>query len=264
VKGILTAFTLLSVSFTLFGVYCNPYWNSYSFKDYDYTEDITHQLTYNQAKEDLEYMMKYLSKDHPLFLHSRPTNIQEAYDNTLKELKAAKHITVNELNQQAQSIVSLLGDAHTTTYPNYEQLHYLKYKQEMRDKGYQLTEVNGLSLEELFHQKSYLYSYEVESWGLSNLEYDLSSLEGLYFLGYNISEGVTYTYTTSDGDNISEIYYQNDYITYDEYLAYYNKEEKDSSFVSYEIDQDKSLAVLTLTSCQYNEEYRLCLERMFT
>lgn len=38
----------------------------------------------------------------------------------------------------------------------------------------------------------------------------------------------------------------------------------EESFVFYNIDEKNSIAVLTLNSCGYNEEYKNCLKEMFT
>ena len=48
------------------GIICNPYWNSNTkHKDTVITKDYDKMLTSKEAVEDLDYMMKFLKKDHP-------------------------------------------------------------------------------------------------------------------------------------------------------------------------------------------------------
>lgn len=100
-----------------------------------------------------------------------------------------------------------------------------------------------------------------------SLRDDLDTLEGLDYLGINVDEGVVFTYKTLEGEQIDFTYYESDFLTYDEYLVYNdieNESSEDTSFVRYETDKEHSLALLTLDSCKYNDEYISCLKNMFT
>ena len=57
------------------------------------------------------------------------------------------------------------------------------------------------------------------------------------------------------------------FLTYDAYVDYNqitDMEQEEEPFVYYEIDPTKNLAILTLNSCNYNDEYTACLQEMFT
>jgi len=172
-KVILSIIAAVCVAFTLFCSYCNPYWNSLMFKDYVCTAENDTELTFQEAKTDLDYAMHYLKKDHPMFISNIPDETQKAYTQVVNALKNADTITVMSLQQMIQSIVSSLNDEHTSCW-RYE-------RKSISDEDY-----NG----------------------------------------------------------------QND--------------ETPKSFVYYEIDAERDLAILTLDNCRFNDEYRNCLQAMFT
>ena len=273
-KSVLTVLLLLTIGLSLFGTYCNPYWNSRNFRAFPYSEASDTILTYQQAKEDLDACLHYLKKDHPIFRNGIPAEIQEQYDAAIKELQQADSIDVMLVWQKCQNILSVLEDGHTCAYPNshYQDQYYLNTIQTRTDAGDTLTAVNGIELSQLLEEKSDLYCYEVESWGIRQLKSDLSTLEGLRFLGLTAVEGIAYTYEDPEGQQDTVTYYKDDFVSYDAYMEFNQAEQtageehsnETDSFVSYTIDPDRSLAVLTLTECKYNEEYRSCLREMFT
>lgn len=173
------------------------------------------------------------------------------------------------LEQKIQNIFSLLGDAHTCCYSWYGDEHYLKTTQQRKEDEFTLIKVNDLSLQELLNEKRNLFSYETESWGIYCLVQKLSTLEGLSFLGLDVHNGITYTYENESGMTEDVVYYLNDFVTREQYLGLYpqlsKKEDSDESqsFVSFKIDSDRDVAILTLTKCTFNEEYRNCLRQMF-
>ena len=264
VSGILS---VLLIAATLFCSLYNPYWNSYLFRSPGHTRDYDTVLSFNNAKEDINYVMRYLKKDHPIYLDGTPTEITEACRLVIDTLSADEEITVAELYGSVQRILSVLGDAHTTAYEAFDNPHYLKYIWEMRDAGFKLAGVNGQTLEEIFFAKSEIFCYEAESWAINCLEELLTTWEGLALLGLDIDNEMSYTYQKPDGTVESNIYTKADFVTYDAYMDYYDadsgQDNEKAPFVYYEINTDKSLVLLTLTACRYNNEYRDCLKEMF-
>ncbi len=270
-KIILSVLLILTIGISLFGTYCNPYWSSVNFRGCPYSKSYGSELSYAQAKADLDYAMHYIEKDHPLFMDGVPAQVQQRYDKALEELENTETIDVMLVWQKLQYILSGLGDAHTCSYPNlsYKEEHYLRYIQASKDAGDTLVAINGMELAKILEEKSDLYSYEVESWGIRQLKADLSTLEGLQFLGMSLEEGIAYTYEDPEGNLHTEVYYESDFVTYEEYIELYSIDNEaeasaEEAFVYYEIDTERSLAILTLTECNYNEEYRQCLQDMFT
>lgn len=270
VKVLISVLNVAAILITLFGAYCNPYWNNLVFrvngnyfsKPYDET------VTGKQAKQDLDYAMHYLKKLHPALINGLPSDIEEKYKQVSEELLQYDTITVNDLSGRIQQVFSLLSDGHTFAADNCPERHYLKYIPSHNAAGDKLISVNGKTIDELFREKSYLYSYEAESYGLTLMKDDLETLEGLDFLGLNVEDGVTFTYETAAGTPQGFIFYPSDFLTYDAYKAYNNisdsSESDSNSFVRYEIQEEKSLAVLTLDSCNYNADYINCVKEMFT
>lgn len=268
-KSILSICLLLTIAISLLGTYCNPYWNSVNFRSYSYTSPFDSELTYKEAKADLDYCLHYVQKNHPLFMEGVPDEIQQRYDEALEDLQQAEQIDVNLLWQKVQYVLSGLHDGHTCAYPNYnyKEEHYLKYIHARNDAGDALVAVNGMELSQLLEEKSDLYCYEVESWGILQLKSDLSTLEGLCFLDIPVDTGITYTYEGPEGVRDTVTYYESDFVIYEEYVELNQIEttsDETEPFVSYTIEPERSLAVLTLTECNYNDTYCQCLQDMFT
>ena len=120
--------------------------------------------------------------------------------------------------------------------------------------------MNGKRIGEIIDGAEPYYCYESKDW----ISVDVGSLASLDFYGY-LSP---FAYVWSDGEReVTEIYTEQDFVPYDKFLeirSQYFESTAERGFVSYEIDEQKSLAVLTLTSCIYNEAYRTCVREMFT
>ncbi|MBE6765183.1 MAG: hypothetical protein E7546_04820 [Ruminococcaceae bacterium] len=249
------------------GAYCNPYWSSTLVRPSDCTKDYDTVLTYSQAQDDMEEMLHWVKKDHPMFMDGCPQGFSAAYDEALARLEKDDEITVNDLYREMQTMLSTLSDGHTTAYVLYNEEHYLRTIAERRAQGYTLDSINGKSITELFEENRGLFSFDAESWGVENLSGKLTSKEGLAFIGID-AEGVSYTWINESGERLTEAYTSADFVTYAEYVkyneAYMTNESETKSFASYKIDKDKSLAILTLTECNYNDEYIACLRDMFT
>lgn len=263
-KVLITVFSLLFICIAIFGSYFNPLWNSTNFRKASSSLQYNEIISYEDAKEDLDYMMKYLGKNHPACIKGIPSEVKSAYKQALNSLKEKQSITVTNVWQEAQKILSLMKDAHTTTYNRYTDEHYFKYTKQKSDENAILYKINNVPVEDFFHENTNLFSYETESWGLKTLTDYITSWESLYFLGFNPENGIDFTFMYQDGTVETEHYDKDDFITHEQYL-YYNHiiTAANTSFVSYKIDEEKNLAILTLTECNYNDTYKKCLKSMF-
>lgn len=270
-----------AIVLSILGSYCNPYWNSVSFRNnYSYdTKDFDEVLTYEQAKRDLDYAVKYLKKLHPALYGGAsgnmsdsvpddiPSGIEERYLRAVQNLQEMDTVDVNSLAQEIEGVFSYLGDAHTDSWSNYVNPRYMKYIDAHNREGDSFVGLNGLSLEELFEQNADKISYETVPWGIKRLSSHVSSVEGLAYLGISAEDGVTYMYETTNGEVVEQYAAYEDFLPYEEYAAYNGIEEEtggSESFVSYEIDPEHDLAVLTLTQCINDGEYKRCVRDMFT
>lgn len=241
--------------------YIIPYWNSYVFKGYNgIILNYDEVISYKAAKADLNALKNHLKRTHPMFKNGLSEEVKNAFNASFERLKNTDKITVNDLRREIQTILHHMGDAHTSTYNNYPNDAYLKAIPQKYSQGYDITAINGDALNVIFENAKQYYSYETED----GINIDYGSLATLDFLGYS----APFTYTWSDGENvIEETYTANDFVSWDEYVeirnGYYTPSEP-KDFVYYEIDEQKNLAVLTLTQCNYNQTYIDCVKAMFT
>lgn len=189
-------FAIVATGCSLF-VYAFPYWNSYAFKEYDgvwlnYDEVIT----YKAAEEDINELKRYLKRTHPMFKNGLSQEVENEFSMSLNRLKSENKITVNDLRREIQTVLHLMGDAHTTTYNNYPNDAYLKVIPQKNFDGYSITAINGKSVKQIIDDVKPYYCYETEDW----INVDLGSLATLDFLGYS----EPFTYTWSNGENTIE------------------------------------------------------------
>ncbi len=273
-KAALSVINVIAVLLTLFGAYCNPYWNNLLFrKSYDTTSkayDVV--ISSQEAKADLDFAMKYLKKCHPDLRYGFTDEMRIKYEQTVEKLLNSESVTVNDLTADIESIFSMLSDGHTAAICYPPKNYYLKEGYARYQAGDIIVSVNGISIEDILRQNKALYSYESESYALINLAYDLTTTKGLDYLGIEIGDKIVYTYETVSGERADFAFYPADFVTYSEYVAYDNLNSDSSNtggvrndtFVYYRIDEENSLAILTLNSCKYNDEYIQCLKDMFT
>ena len=267
---VMTVINVLTLLVVFAGTYCNPYWNSINFRknaDY-YCVNYEETISYEDALDDLDDAMKHLQETHPLFIFELSDDMEALYETARENLKRYDRITANILCKEIQQIFSSIGDGHTYIVANFQDFHYLKHKYNHDIAGDVLIGINNHSMEELFEEKKALFSYESESYGMNRMKGYLSTAEDLDYLGIELENGVIYTYVTADGERVDYTYNREDFVTYDEYMTFNNitdtSQEDNNEFVSYEIIPESDLAVLTLYSCNYNDEYKVCLKEMFT
>ena len=264
-KGLKIPFSILSVLalliYSLGGIICNPYWHSITrYANRPMPDSYEEVLTSDQAIEDLDYMMTFLKKDHPACYSGVPSEVLERYNIVKSELESVETVTVNELCQKTEYVLSCLHDGHTYTFPKYD-YHYLRDAFSDDLAGYKTVSVNGLTIDELAKQSTDLISFEAESWEITRIRDLYFTLEGLDYLGLENTD-VTYVFE-KDGQTITRTYTQADYALLSE-IDVKSDDSETESFVSYEIDEERSLAIMTLTQCKANAEYNQAVKDMFT
>lgn len=266
-KTIIGILTVIAVVLSVLGSYCNPYWNSITFRSNVniITKPYTQLLSSDEAIKDLDYTMKTIRKLHPVFLNGTPEYITRQYEEVKARIEESDYISVNDLAGEIESILSILRDGHTYVRGVYDE-KIMKYYRKWANDGYEITAVNGIQFDEFFEQKSSLYSYETPSWGHRLLLDDILTEAGIDYLGLDLANGIEYTLISEDGKVRTETCYPDDFIPWTEYYDLYKSYYEDTtekSFVSYEIDGENSIAILRLDECNYNSEYIDCLRSMF-
>lgn len=269
-KICLCVFNFLLILFILIYTTCYPYFGGTVFKinPHYYVKNSEQMISSKKAHADLDFVLKKLNKIHVAMKDKKSVESQkvlEAYKKSSDYINSKKELTVIEVAQQIESMLSVLGDAHSTVYINYiESEHYYKMVQNHNDADDEFIGINGKLFDDLLKEKSNLYSYEKESWAIHDMKNHSIKLEGLKYLGIDFSSGVSYMIKKKDGTIFEEKATVDDFLTYDEYMKFNKIEGDNKPFCYYSIDEEKSLALFTLKSCKHNKIYSDTLKQMFT
>lgn len=263
-KLIIIFTTIISVSFCILTSFLNPYWNSDILRLTIKKSSYSQVLTYNQAKQDLNELMGYLETRHPLFIDGLSKEVIQQYNKALTTLQNLNKITSIDLQREIQLILAPIGDAHTTTYAGaYSDNLYLKDIIYMKKDGWDCVKVNKMKIDEYKQNVKKYICYEVDDY----LSIDFASFAD-YKLYNQFNDGVTFEYENSSGQTLVKTYTFKDFVPWDEFKkaqteCFPPQEKYNDNFVYYTIDEDKSLALLTLKSCKYNAQYIDCVNEMF-
>lgn len=263
-KVLLPAFVVLAAAlFSLFAITV-PYWNSYNFKKYSAkTLNYNDTMTLKQAVSDLDEVVSILERIHPMFRSGLTDEISRRYEEAKVHLSERERITVNDLRREIQWMLNPMHDAHTSTYNSYPDDRYLRDTLQKFYDGYYIFSVNGMSPEELKDLAKPYYSYESEAF----INVDVGSLASLEF--YGVEAPYTFVWEKEDGEQTTAIYTNEDFITLEDYITLRDsftesEQTEEKPFVRYEIDEERSLAVLTLTQCNTGDYYNDQVRKMFT
>ena len=259
-KIIAVSITSVFVTMCVLIAYACPYWNSDGYKSnrpIHYYENS--ELTKNEAQDDLEEVMGYLKKYHISFEDGLTPEVQAKYEEVRADFESKDKIKRIEFVRGVRSILHEINDAHTS-FNSWDPL-LLSDGPEMMSNGYSIYSVNGKTEDQLKELVEPYYSYETPrfiSVNMENLFYlDLCGVDAPYEV----------VWKNEDGDEESRTYYRENFITNDEYydlLDKYLPSDSNDDYVYYEIDEEKSLAILTLKHCWISDHYRDVLHEMFT
>lgn len=263
-KILLPVFVVLIAAVSSLFAFSVPYWNSYSFKQYSGKAlNFNDRMTFKQAECDLDEVVSILERTHPMFRSGLTDEIGKRYEEAKAHLSEREQITVNDLRREIQWMLNPMHDAHTSTYNSYPDNRYLKDAPQKFHDGYSILSVNGMKSEELRELAKPYYSYESEAF----ISVDVGSLSSLTF--YGIEAPYTFVWEKEDGEQTAAVYTDEDFVTLEEYIALQDsftesEQTEEKPFVWYEIDEKRSLAVLTLTQCNTGDYYNDQVRKMFT
>ncbi|WP_034451110.1 S41 family peptidase [Butyrivibrio sp. AE2032] len=248
-------FTALCVLFA----YACPYWNSDGHKSnrpIHYYENS--DLTKKEALDDLEEVMDYLRKYHVSFVDGLTPEVQAKYEDVKADFETKDTVKRIEFIRGVRSILHEIKDAHTT-FNSWDKM-LISDGPEMESKGYSIYSVNGITEDRMKELMEPYYSYETPR----KITVDMENLFNLDLCGVEAPFEVVWK--NEDGDEESRTYSREDFITDDEYYDLLDKylPSDNNDYVYYEIDGEKSLAILTLKRCRISEHYREVLREMFT
>lgn len=267
---------VIIILFMFVASFCNFYWNSECYRKTNWNDDSGNStLTREQAIKDYEFALHYLNKVHPVTHSGLPADMQAQADKVRADLESAESITGCELSRELESIFSMLGDGHSEVEEWYETPHYMKHIYEHKKAGDTAIGINGIMYPDMLKQYSDRVSCDTTDYGIRMLKNRTGTIEGLRYLGIDTTGEIIYNYQTENGEYVDEVVTAEDFIIYDEYIAYEesvtgddldgsdSNEESEKDFVSYEIDEELSLAIFTLDDCTYNQHFRDVVAEMF-
>lgn len=238
-----------------------PYWNSDGYKSdgpVNYYENS--DLTRNEALDELEEVMDCLRKYHVSFADGLTPEVQARYEEVRTDFESKDTVKRIEFIRGVRSILHEINDAHTS-FNSWDSTMFSDGP-EMRSKGYSIYSVNGITEEQMKELAEPYYSYETPRHISVNMEklfwLDLCGVEAPYEV----------VWKNEDGDEQTCTYDREDFITSDEYYELLDKylpsDDTNDSYVYYEINEEMSLAVLTLKHCWISDHYKNVVREMFT
>ena len=240
--------------------YACPFWNSEVFKsDRPILYYENSDLTKKDALDDLEEVMDYLRKYHISFVDGLTPEVQAKYEEVKADFESKDTIEKIELIRGVRSILHEINDAHTTF--NSWDCMLMSDGPEMKSRGYSIYSVNGITEVQMKELMEPYYSYETPR----KITVDMENLFILDLCGVEAPFEVVWK--NEDGNEESRTYGREDFITDDEYydlLDRYLSSDNNEDYVYFEIDEEKSVAVLTLKSCSISKHYKDLLREMFT
>jgi hypothetical protein len=227
------------------------------------SKDLSAILTKEEASADLAYLVDKLEERHPACIRGLPDEVRAQYEKELAAL--TDDMTVLQLWQAGARVLARMKDAHTAIGHRSIDYKRLPIKLEMTDdrllctsEGYdsaEIVRINGISVGELYRRFLTQFSYELESYAsycFSNYIRDPKYLE---FVGVYTASGITFTFSNEKGE-------------WEQSMALESPVENAAAaelpFVSYQIDEENSIGIFTLRSCQINDFYRETLKKFFT
>ena len=249
---VLLAGALAAVWFCLL----NPYRGTE--KGYVTSLPLQEKLTKDQAAEDLAFLMKMVRSRHPAWLEKENAGVQAVEAQYAKEISALPESPDTlELWQIAGRILSPLHDGHTSVFCKYDEYRYIDSFLPLQEYG-EPAAINGEPVDEVFARFCEVYSYEREVYARTRFVNNILVNESyLAYAGVDTSDGVRYTYETEDGPlEVSHRFVPIGEVTR-------KADEEDGKWVYWEIDEENDAGIFTLTTCDYNAEYKAAVKAFF-
>lgn len=255
---------LIAVAAGVWFLALNPYRGNVENPDETLALDTV--LTKEQAKEDIDYVMEMYRNRHPAWLedgNERVANVEAQY---LKELELLDSMTDEEVTvlaewQMISRIMHELYDGHSGVYASYNEGLYIDDFTQINEIGLP-TSIDGVSYDEAFKRFCDVYQYEMESFAESTFQSNVIINETyLRWCGFDTSDGIDMTYDTDDGE--LTVHYE--FVPITDVKGYNgNISDEEYKWVYYDIDTENGIGIFTLTSCEYNDEYKKTVKEFFT
>ena len=247
--------------YTIYKSFFDPYRGTISTTGSSEVLSVT--IAKEEALEDLSYIMDLLEERHPGCMDGIPAEVLEQYDKEIVLLN--DKVTVLELWQSSARILAKMKDAHTSVNYSGEDPSQLPLTFSMEDGNlyctngdylnYIVKSINGIPLEELYQTYLNQFSYELENYATYSFAIKFPRKLFLEFIGVNTSSDISITFQTPTGEQDYSFAFE---------IPKQENTTTEEPFVSYAIDKNNSLGILTLLSCDYNKYYLETVKHFFT
>lgn len=241
----------------------NPYRGT--MKERVNSQPLTTILSKDEALEDLAYLIKHLEDRHPACIDGLPKEVQLQYTKEINAL--SKEVSVLNLWRSGARILGKLKDAHTNIGYYTDDNRELPLTFKMMDnnlvcvtepyKNLIVKTINDISVDELYSIFLNQFPYELDSHVAYNFARLLPRKSYLAFLGLDTSSDIIFKFENASKELEASFTFT---LPLEEELS----STEEAPFVSYQIDKEHSLGILTLLSCDYNNYYKDTLNKFFT
>lgn len=222
-----------------------------------------HVLTKQQAIKDIDIMIEKFNKKHPISVKSTPDSIKSQYDKEIKSL--SDNPTVLEVWCACNRILSLLNDGHTTVTNIVSEPESIEAEFEMINnqlvfkngefKGCVVKKINYIDVNTLYNTFVNQFSFELESYAQYIFSRTIRFKHYLEYSGVDVDKEIVIILEKNKKIiekkfNFKKLPQKSDNSSQDK-VFYYN------------IDRDKSLGLFTLNQCNFNDEYKECVDNFF-
>ncbi|XFA99043.1 S41 family peptidase [Candidatus Izemoplasma sp. B36] len=244
---VIIALVVIILSFA-FKYFNDPYLTTVSGSDLAYTLDLDETLTYEQAKEDIDYLYKKLRRNHYSFVENDNDDIYNKYTEMITNLEETN--TILDLYIETSKLISLLNDAHSKIGYKGENLLYLennlefnndKIYVEIEDFMYEVYSINDIQTEDLVDSAKLVTSYENEYY--FNYSFSQKLVNNINLMQMGVNHNNDYIEITYIDSGIAKTI-QSDFI---------RKTSSSVDLVTYHIDTDNGIAYIKINQMILNE-----------
>ncbi|MFZ5353135.1 MAG: S41 family peptidase [Bacillota bacterium] len=241
-------------------IYINPYRSTTSWNSMENTLPINEKLTVEEAHAELKYLITLIKDRHFSAVNSLPEKVLSQYNEETQNMP--EHPTVLDVWQSGSRILKQLDDAHSAMYYYCDDKKLLNIDFKLSGgelicssssrKGQRLVKINDIEVKDLYKRFLSQFSYENIYYAEHNFPKYLRRSSGLNWLGVECYDKVQLTFSNNGA-------FESEYYSFEELKSDNIKPD----FVRYIVDRDKSIGILTLDSCRYNDKYKNTLRDFF-
>ncbi len=259
---IISILALVSIGLLYVFVYENPLRGTLYGKGYEPMMEIDDTITYNQAKEDFDYLYNLIKTRHYSALGGNvQENVTKAYDTVINELKSEN--SLSDMWRGINSILHELDDGHAQTgylFQSDPKIYNVSFDVVSENECY--VTIDGQS-----YKLVSIYGLPISS--VYNIAKETFSYENIYYLNHLLEKRLVYpiyeTYFTNNVNEIGTIQYldsNNQIVTY--HMQKVQISNEDIKAVTYSIDLNNNIGLLKINQMIDDEASKKAFHDFFS